>query len=154
VLKVEDCLFPVRRAFVGVSAESDWSREIAEWSVEPSHKRMHLVGVLHCKLISVCKLNIFLLAGNKVEVQNFARVAHDHLGGHVVDEGLFHYGWGQDTHVDSVNVVPETSLLCFVGAVFDSSDKDLGSIREHLTCFFVEICVTGPEDGIEHGLVE
>jgi hypothetical protein len=139
---------------VGTSGKDSRVGKSGEGGIEPSDESMDLIVVAHFQTVLGGEVHIFLSASNEVNIEDFARVGHDHVLVHVVNEGFLHDGGSHDTHINSIDILPEILLLGFKVTIFNGGDEDGAAVGKHLSVLFAEVFITSPENTVKHALVK
>ena len=171
VVEVEDGLLPMRVLCVGAGRELDGLVAGREFNVEPGDQGVDVVGAADRERVGKVECEIGNLAGIEVERNERCGIGDDSLEVNSVDEGLGESGALEGGVVEAPDVVPDCNtrsahvhdcsnkaeltvdLLLLVVAVLDTSNKDGGLVGEDQTAL-LEVAVTGPQNSVQHGLVE
>lgn len=151
--QVEDSLLPVSVLGVWAGGEADGLVAGGEVDIEPRDESVHEVVAAGVKGEGGGEGKVGNGAGVQVEGEDSGGVGDNGLDLDGVDEGLGEGGLLEGRVVESVDVVPESNLLILVLAVLDTSHEDGGLVGEDQAVGH-EVLVSGPEDGVQHGLVE
>lgn len=153
ITEVEDGLLPVSVLGVWAGREADWLVAGGEIDVEPGDDGVDEVVAAGVEEEWGSEGQVGESALVEVEGQDGGWVGHNGLDLDGVDEWLGEGSlleWGV---VEAIDVVPEVDLLVLVVSVLDSGNEDGGLIWEDQAAWN-KVLVTGPEDGIQHGLVK
>ena len=153
ITEVEDGLLPVSVLGVWAGREADWLVAGGEIDVEPGDDGVDKVVAAGVEEEWGSEGQVGESALVEVEGQDGGWVGDNGLDLDGVDEWLSEGSlleWGV---VEAVDVVPEVDLLVLVVSVLDSGNEDGGLVWEDQAAWN-KVLVTGPEDGIQHRLVE
>lgn len=153
VAEVEDGLLPVGVLGVWAGREADWLVASGEVNIEPGDDGVDKVVAASIEKEWGGEGEIGKGALVEIEGEDGSWVSDDGLDFDGVDKWLGESGlleWGV---VESVDVVPESDLLVLVVSILNTGNEDGGLVREDQTTWN-KVLVTGPEDGVQHGLVE
>ena len=153
ITEVEDSLLPVCVLGVWAGGEADWLVAGGEIDIEPSDDGVDEVVTAGVEEEWGGEGKVGEGALVEVEGEDGGWVGDNGLDLDSVDEWLSESSlleWGV---VETVDVVPEVDLLILVISVLDSGNEDGGLVWEDQAAWN-KVLVTGPEDGVQHGLVE
>lgn len=153
ITEVEDSLLPVSVLGVWASGEADWLVAGSEVDVEPGDDGVDEVVAAGVEEKWGGEGKVGESAFVEVEGEDGGWVGDNSLDFDGVDEWLGEsrlLEWGV---VEAIDVVPEVDLLVLVVSVLDSGNEDGGLVWEDQAAWN-KVLVTGPQDGVQHGLVE